>query len=158
MRSMLPDGMALEPLAMADQRRLCAAHPGARTAARLLRGACSCDLVVQRHAVTREDEAWLRRRYRALGLTRPQIITAIARHRRSTESRPRPADYWPAAVTAFVAEHARNAGPTLYLLHFSHDGSIAISPAAPIARMTADEVRHHPGEWLAEDSAVVVNP
>ncbi|MEP6573482.1 MAG: hypothetical protein ABJD11_12330, partial [Gemmatimonadota bacterium] len=157
-RSMLPAGMTAELLQGADQRRLLALQPEARTAVRLAHGACSCDLVVHRHAVTREDERWLRARYRALGLTRAQTLAAISRHRRVVATPSRPAAHWPAAVSAFVAEHARNAGPTLYLLHFSHDGSIAIPTPPTTTRISTQEVIRTPGEWLREDALIVVEP
>jgi hypothetical protein len=67
---MLPKGLAADLLDPAEQRALKQLHPDAQTVGRLVHGACSCDLVVQRHPVSREDETWLRRRYRDQGLPR----------------------------------------------------------------------------------------
>src|SRR5262245_6663730 len=82
-RSMLPKGLAADLLDPAEQRTLKQLHPDAQTVARLVHGACSCDLVVQRHPVSREDEAWLRRRYREQGLPRTAVLPALERHRRA---------------------------------------------------------------------------
>jgi hypothetical protein len=54
-----------------------------------------------------------------------------------------------------VAEHARNAGPTLYYLHFSHDGLLSVGKE-PLRQVRTAEVRASPGAWLPEDAPVVV--
>lgn len=157
-RSMLPAGLAADPLPSPDQQPLRHRHPDAQTVARLLRGACACDLVLQRHQVTREDEARLRQRFRALGLGRAHLIEAIDRHRRALDRPPRPTDHWPAALAAFAVEHARNAGATAYVLRFP-DQPLASRPLpAEEARVSAAAVRDAPGSWLREEVVTWVTP
>src|SRR5689334_10492447 len=114
---MLPPGLIAQPADRPDHDRLVALHPAARTVVRLLVGDCSCDLVRPRHADPREDERHHRERHRRAGTTRHAVLEAIARHRRGATVPP-PKGGWPAALAGFVAEHARNAGETLYLLRF----------------------------------------
>ncbi|MFL5474576.1 MAG: hypothetical protein ACJ8A6_02680, partial [Gemmatimonadales bacterium] len=53
--------------------------------------------------------------------------------------------------------HARNAGPTLYLLEFlPHDQSS--SSATALARRSVTEVRAAVDSWLREGEPVVVSP
>lgn len=156
-RSMVPETLAADLLEPEEQRTLRKIHPGTQTAARLLHGACSCDLVVQRHPVQREDEAWLRKRYRQLGLSRDATIIALERHRRVAEGKRRPDDHWPRMVAGFVVEHARNAGDTLYFLHFSHDGRLGGPIGEAPERLSAATVRDAPGVWLPEDRLVMVH-
>ena len=110
---MLPAGLAAQPADNADRLALLALHPAAQTVIRLLVGACSCDLVRPRLADPREDERHLRERYRRAGRTRGSLIAAIERHRLGAGI-PTPPGGWPRALAAFVAEHARNAGETLF--------------------------------------------
>jgi len=155
---MLPDGMAadlLDPRALEPFRR---ALPEARTLARLVHGACSCDLVVARHPVSREDEAWLRQRYRASGLSRPEMIRALESHRRAQANPVRPRGHWPAALAGFVVEHARNAGPTLYLLQFAPDGSPPGGPLGDPTTLRVRDVRAGPEDWLGEGRLIRVEP
>jgi hypothetical protein len=154
-RSMLPPGLAADLLPPTEQAVLRPLLPDAQTVARVLHGGCSCDLVTQRHTVAREDEAPLRQRYRALGYSRERVIHALDLHRRALERRAQPAGHWPRAFAAFVAEHARNAGPTLYYLHFSHDGLLGVTEGMG-RRIRTAEVRAAPGAWLPEDAPVVV--
>ena len=160
-RSMLPAGMAADLLNAAEQATLRQRHLAGRTGVRLLRGACSCDLVVQRHPVTRQDEALLRKRYRKLGLSRAAIIRALENHR-SRQEHPAAVgerEPWPEMLSRFVAEHARNAGPSLYFLHFSHDGTLGELPGGVANRTCrAAEVRDRPGRWLMEEEPTVVGP
>jgi hypothetical protein len=156
-RSMLAPGLAAELLSPGEQRQLLKHHPDAQTGVRLVHGACSCDLVRYRKPVSREDEAHLRARYRQLGLPREDMIRALENHRRALDQRQRPEGHWPAAVASFAVEHARNAGPTLYFLHFSHDGRLTVDPRAePIARVSTDIVRASPGSWLPEERLTMV--
>jgi hypothetical protein len=157
-RSMLPGGLAADLFDPPTLRRLRPLLPNAETVAGLVHGACSCDLVVERQPVSREDEAWLRRRYRAAGLSRTETIRALDAHRRASEKPPRPAGHWPVALAAFVAEHARNAGPTVYLLHFAHDGAAPALPAVHPVTRSVREVVEEPGEWLHEGVPVRVTP
>lgn len=151
---MLPAGLAAQPADRADQQHLLALHPTARTVVRLLAGACSCDLVRPRHPDPREDERHLRARYHRAGVARSDLIAAIERHRRGADV-PVPAGGWPRALAAFVAEHARNAGETLYLLRFGTPDAPASGEAA-IRRMRAAEAVVRPQGWLVEDVPVLV--
>ena len=54
-----------------------------------------------------------------------------------------------------MAEHARNAGPTLYLLEFLPHDTSSSSAAAPLRRSVA-EVRGAIDTWLLEGEPVVV--
>src|SRR6266496_712059 len=110
---MLPLGMTADLAERSEQEQLLALLPEARTVVRLLVGACSCDLVRPRHSESREDERHHRERYRRLGGARPAVIAALERHRRGAGIRP-PQGGWPRALADIVAEHARNAGPSLY--------------------------------------------
>lgn len=150
-RSMLAPGLSAELLETGEARLLLKHHPDAQTAARLVHGACSCDLVRYRQPVSREDEAHLRTRYRQLGLSRDDIIRALENHRRALEQRQRPEGHWPQAVASFVVEHARNAGPTLYYLDFSHDGRLDIpqNAASPV-NVPVAAVQVDPLGWLPE--------
>lgn len=157
-RSMLPAGLAADPLPSPDQQPLRRRHPDAQTVARLLRGGCACDLVLQRHQATRDDEARLRQRFRVLGLGRRDLLEALERHRRALERPPRPTDHWPAALAAFAVEHARNAGPTAYLLRFP-DQPLASHPLPTREEtVSAAGVRGAPGSWLREEVVTWVQP
>lgn len=149
---MLPRGFSAEAASASDRSALQSRLPGARTVGTLRLGGCACLLRVAR---TGEDERHLRRRYAALGLTRERTIAALERHRRGGAPAGAP-EAWRAALAGFVAEHARNAGPTLYLLDFSEAG--APSPGDPRAAspLSADVVRHAPDTWLPEGALVEV--
>ncbi|MGH7703702.1 MAG: hypothetical protein ACREMO_11445 [Gemmatimonadales bacterium] len=157
-RSMLPAGMAADLLSPEDQRALTRRSREARTAARLVHGACSCDLVARRHRVTREDEASLRRRYREQGLGRQPIIRALEFHRLALERPPQPEGHWPRVTAEFVVEHARNAGPTLYYLGFSATAALGPVPEEPPLELTAGDVGRGAGAWLPEGRLVLVRP
>jgi len=150
---MLPPGIAADALPAAELTRLREMLPAAQTAAHLRVGPCSCDLVRSRHLDAREDERDLRRRYSKLGLSRDRIILELERHRR----RPVPAEPrggWRAALAGFVAEHARNAGPTLYQLVFQ-PGWRDAAEGQPLTRTVA-EVRADPDGWLQEGRPVLI--
>lgn len=151
---MLPAGLAAHPADRADQQRLQTLLPPARTAIRLVVGECSCDLVRARHADPREDERHHRARFRQSGRTRDALLAMIAGHRRGDRI-PAPAGGWPRALAAFVAEHARNAGETLYLLRFAEPGPTAGALAAP-RRIRAADVLARPDGWLDEHGPVIV--
>ena len=55
-------------------------------------------------------------------------------------------------------EHARNAGPTLYYLHFSHDGALGVLPDEEPLAVSAALLRREPGTWLVEERLVLVDP
>ena len=90
-RSMLPQGFTADLAGPADQAALRALHPAARTGARLLLGACSCDLVLQRNG-PRDEERELRARYFASGMSRGDVIAALDGHRRGGGRFDSPAD------------------------------------------------------------------
>ena len=150
---MLPAGITADVLPTAELARLRALLPSAQTAAHLRVGPCSCDLVRPRHADSREDERDLRRRLAKLGLTRDRIIRELERHRRDAAPAGPPGG-WRGALIEFVAEHARNAGPTLYHLAFQPGGSDAGEPRA--LTRTVAQVQDDPGGWLEEGRPVLV--
>jgi hypothetical protein len=150
---MLPPGITADVLPAADLTWLRTRLPAAQTAAHLRVGACSCDLVRSRLPDPREDERELRRRYARLGLSRERIIRELERHRR--DGGPfEPQSGWSAALAEFVAEHARNAGPTLYHLVFYPGASV--SGDAPVRTRTVAEVRADPKGWLEEGPPIMV--
>lgn len=153
---MLPAGLTAQPADRDVHHRIRALHPTAQTVARLLVGACSCDLVRRRHQDPREDERHHRERHRRAGGGRDPLLAAIERHRRGAGI-PAPAEGWPRALAAFVIEHARNAGPTLYLLRFVTDAAaeppLADSPARTIR---VADVRASPDRWLEEGVPLIV--
>lgn len=165
-RSMLPAGLTADPLPSAELSRFRAILPSAQTAASLLVGACSCDLVRARLADSRDDERYLRERFRRAGLPRDRIIRELERHRRGGTAVEPPAG-WRAALADFVAEHARNAGPTLFQLasyppvrETTGDGLRASAPGtkpdvAPLTRRVP-EIRAAPERWLEEGTPVLV--
>lgn len=153
-RSMLPQGAVADLGSFTEQQILRGTHPAAQTVARLLIGRCSCDFIRARLADAREDERHLRERYRRLEVPRPAMIDAIERHRRGAGLRP-PSGGWPGALASFVAEHARNAGPTLYHLHFSPQATLA--PPGTTRPVTVTEVLSSPEGWLQEESPALVS-
>jgi hypothetical protein len=157
-RSMLPGGLRADPVSRLEQGMLLQYHPDAQTVVQIVRGACSCDLVRARLPVTREDEAHLRSRYRQLGLPRDQVIVALENHRRSAEQRQRPDGYWPNAINGFVLEHARNAGPSLYFLGFSHRGALKIPRGETVTTVPASVVIGSPAGWLQENQLIMLAP
>jgi hypothetical protein len=153
-RSMLPTGTTAELASYADQQCLKALHPTAQTVARILVGRCSCDLVRRRLPETRDDERHLRERYRALQLGRAEMIESLDRHRVRGRSGPGTPHDWAQALAGFVVEHARNAGPTLYLLHFGPGSPI---PRAACNRLDVGQVRQTPRGWITEESPTLVS-
>jgi hypothetical protein len=154
-RAMLPRGLAADPLPTPDQLVLRKLLPDAMTGVRILHGGCACDLFLPRDP-DRQDERHLRRRYFAAGFGRDEVIRYLDRHRRALELRAEPAGHWPRALVDFVAEHARNAGPSLYLRQFSADGELGPIDAPP-ATISVAEVRADPAGWLPDDQPVIVD-
>ena len=150
---MLPPGITADPLPSLELASVRTLLPSAQTAAYLRVGACSCDLVRPRLANPREDERHLRSRYKALGLSRDRIVRELERHRRSSEVL-EPEAGWRAALAGFVAEHARNAGPTVFRLSFE-PASRGKVESAPLRR-TVSEIRARPGHWLEEGRPLLV--
>ncbi len=155
-RSMLPAGFTADLAGPAEQAALRALHPAARTGVRLLLGACSCDLVLARSG-SREEERELRRRYFAASLSRTEVIAALESHRRGGGRFDSPVAAR-GALAGFVAEHARNAGPTLYLLRFGRDPLDRRPPKGPPVRLRPDELPGAADGWLAEERPVLVGP
>jgi hypothetical protein len=153
-RSMLPPGVTADLADFLDQQKLKSLHPDAQTVARLLIGRCSCDFVRPRVADTREDERHLRERYRRIGAARPVVITGLERHRRRPGQRYVEKD-WAAALASFVAEHARNAGPTMYYLDFCLEPA-GLKPAGQVRHRTVGEALADPKGWLVEGSPTLV--
>lgn len=152
-RSMLPPGILADALPAADLTWLRNLLPAAQTAAHLRVGPCSCDLVRSRLPNTRDDERELRQRYSKLGLPRQRIIGELERHRRD-DGPAEPPSGWRAALAEFVAEHARNAGPTLYHLAFRPGANVTRD--APVLTRTVAEVRADPEGWLEEGPPIMV--
>jgi hypothetical protein len=154
-RSMLPAGITADPLPSGELARIRLLLPSAQTLASLQVGSCACDLVRPRLPDTRDDERHLRARYKALALPRERIIRELERHRRRSASAVAPSSgSWPEALAGFVAEHARNAGPTLFQLSFLPD---AEEPRSPPRRRTVADVRTAPDAWLEEGAPILVS-
>lgn len=154
-RAMLPDGITADLLPPAEQQALRNLHPPARTCALLLIGRCSCDLLISRNGEARDSERHLRTRFAAAEYDRSRVIAGLQAHREAAGPRHSPPDAWQGALAGFVAEHARNAGPTVYLLRFGKDSLNTRGPTSS-ATLTAREVRTQPGAWLVEDRLTTV--
>jgi hypothetical protein len=147
-RSMLPTRLKADLATSQTSQVLKSIGPTAQTVIRILAGQCSCDLIRPRLADQREDERHLRERYRRLKVPRPVMIEAFERHRRG----PTPlsdAESTPRVLAAFVAEHARNAGTSLYYLRFSADEGPVFRVDTP-RRTTVTQVIATPDRWLLE--------
>jgi hypothetical protein len=57
-------------------------------------------------------------------------------------------------LVRFIAEHARNAGPTLYYLQFSPEAVLA--PPGDIRRLALTELVADPEGWMAEGKPTLV--
>lgn len=154
---MLPAGLTADPASSTHRAAIQRIHPPARTVAQLLVGACSCDLVRPRLDNPIDDERELRARYQGGRLSRSDIIRELERHRRGPLPRPRPSKGWTEALAGFVVEHARNAGPTLYLLDFGPEpASGGRQPRPTPLSRSVDEVRRGTAPWLVEGRPVLV--
>ena len=152
---MLPEGIAADLVSPAVQRRWTGHFPAARVVVALRQGACACGLAGQRHEDNEEDERRLRARYRKAGVDRLRMIDALARHRRARHARPTDAAR---LLAGFVAEHARNAGPSLYFLDFSAESErMPPWPDDDPSLIPAAQVRAHPESWLPEQKPVLVS-
>lgn len=152
---MLASGLVADGGAPAEVAWFRGILPAAQTVAHLRVGACACDLVRPRDPNPREDERHLRARYFRLGLDRGTIVAELERHRRRRP--PPPAEGWPRTLAGFVAEHARNAGPTVYELRFgpaaeaTNPPDLSRASAVPLTR-----VRSAPEQWLEEGRPITV--
>ena len=153
---MLPPGLAAHAADRADHALLHRLHPQARTTVRLIVGSCSCDLVRARDPDPRADERHHRERFRQAGASREALIAALERHRQGA-SVPTPPGGWPRALAAFAAEHARNAGDTLYFLRFSGPATTPPHATAPVLRTRVADVVARPEGWLEELVPVLVH-
>jgi hypothetical protein len=157
-RSMLPAGLTADGLPKAEQQALLDLHYDAQDAMRILHGGCSCDLIRDRQPNPKADEVVHRQRYRHMGYDRTRMIRYLENHRRSAQDqRPRPQGYWGEAFNAFVVEHARNAGPTLFYSHFSHDG-LQHDPGltAAMSQIQVRDVQGSVSDWLPEQTPTMV--
>ena len=157
-RSMLPAGLTADGLRKAEQQTLLDLHYDAQDAMRILHGGCSCDLIRDRQPDPKTDEVVHRQRYRHMGYDRTRMIRYLENHRRSPQDqRPRPQGYWGEAFNAFVVEHARNAGPTLFYSHFSHDG-LQHDPGltAAMSHIQVRDVQGSVSDWLPEQTPTMV--
>lgn len=155
-RSMLPEGITADLVPPAQQRAFLDHLPRARLVVGLRHGGCACDLI-GRTARREEDERELRTRYRRSGTDRSEVIRALEAHRRQGPML-RLGVNVAEAFSAFVAEHARNAGPSVYLLDFSPDPDHLPAWPGGTTQTTAAAVRRAPGTWLDEGVPVVVAP
>lgn len=154
-RSMLPAGVTAHVAGTREQRLLRDHLPGAQMVLEIQRGNCACDFVIQRDPANRTDETWLRGRGIRAGVPRDRLNQIIQNHR-LPERRVQPLAHWQRALADFVAEHARNAGPSLYHRGFTASGQRAHDPDAEPVRVSVSQVRSAPGEWLADDRLTLV--
>lgn len=151
-RSMLPAGVHAGAMGPSTQGPWRAVLPGSQTAVVLRAGYCACGLLRPRFRAAHTDEAHLRERYRALRVPREQVARALERHRRSAAAVPAGDD----ALARLVAEHARNAGESAWLLGFSpHDEPPAL-PATTVTLRHVADVAADPDGWLVEDHVTLV--
>lgn len=148
-RAMLPAGITADPRDTGELAPFRSHLHEVQTVVALLHGACSCDLATARAASVEEDDAELRRRYRALGVPRSAVIRALERHARAQSLRKYAAGHWPLALNRFVAEHARNAGPTLY--HLTYVADPASTPKLPPVEETLAVPERQRHDWLVSD-------
>ncbi len=149
-RSMLPAGVTAELVPPAERAKRLALLPGAATAAHLGLGRCACGLVDPDRPDSEAERA-IRQQYQGRRDTRDQVLRAVARHRagqplRGARSVP------PGALGAFVVEHARNAGPSVYFLHPPgedrlHGDPVPVAPPDPAVP---------PLTWLRPGTPVMV--
>ena len=153
---MLPEGVVADLVSPAIQRQWSEHFPPARVVVTLRQGKCACGLAGQRHEDNAEEERRLRERYRKAGVDRMRVISALERHRRAP---PRHKSTGAVALLAsFVAEHARNAGPSLYFLDFSAESErMPPWPDSSPSSITAAQVRARPDSWLPEQTPVLVS-
>jgi hypothetical protein len=154
-RAMLPPGASADLASPAEQRLFKLLHAPTKTVAKVLVGRCSCDLVRPRLSDARDDERHLRERYRDMKLPRIAIIQSLARHRREGAAIPPPPSGWAAALGGFVSEHCRNAGASLFFLHFGPSELPDVGLDQGHQR-TPGQVRLNPAGWLKEGTPTLV--
>ncbi len=149
-RSMLPVAVTAELVPLEQRPARLALLPKAATAAHLSVGRCACGLVDPDRPEADAERA-IRQHYQGRRDTRDQVLMAVARHRagqrlRGARSVP------PGALGAFVVEHARNAGPSVYFLHPPggdrlHGDPVPVAPPDPAVP---------PLTWLRPGTPVMV--
>jgi hypothetical protein len=154
-RSMLPAGTHADAMGPSRQAPWRALLPRAQTAVVLRAGHCACGLLQPRFRASNTDEAHLRERYRALKVPRPEVVRALERHRRSVAVLTHAE---PDALVRLVAEHARNAGVSAWLLGFSAHDDPPRLPVSVVVSRHLDDVRLDPDGWLVEDQVTLVQP
>jgi hypothetical protein len=147
-RSMLPAPLRADLAVSQSSQALKSIDPAAQTVARILVGQCSCDLVRARLAGQLDDERHLRERYRRMKVPRAAVIRALERHRRGVPSLAE-SEGARRMLAAFVVEHARNAGTSLYYLRFSAEDEPLLRVSDP-ERGTVAQVAAKPDSWLVE--------
>jgi hypothetical protein len=158
-RAMLPDGITADLLQPSLHRFFTSQLHGTRTGVQLRHGGCACDLAGRRHPEPLEDERNLRAHYRQIRAPREGVIRALEWHRRRPAGPPTGPGHWAAATAAFVAEHARNAGPALYYLDFTPEAERQPPwPEPPPRSVTAAQVREAPADWLLAGDPTIVQP
>lgn len=156
-RSMLPEGITADLLPPALQRFFLSQLPRARTAVALRHGGCACDLIGRRLPEREDDERALRTRYRRQEVNRSDVVRVLEAHRKRGPMADLGTDV-AEAFAGFVAEHARNAGPALFLADFSADPNREPGWPGGARQVPAAAVRRDPAGWLQEDHPVVVVP
>jgi hypothetical protein len=154
-RSMLPAGVSADAAPYGEQLLLRDHLPGALTIVELRRGTCGCDFVIQRDAAGRTDETHLRDRGLRAGIPRAQLAAMLLAHRQPMK-RAQPLGVWQEALAGFVAEHARNAGPSLYHRTFTPGPRDRPAGDAEPVQVTVSRVREAPGDWLVEGRLTLV--
>lgn len=154
-RSMLPAGTAAHAAAPGEQQFLRDLLPAAQTIVELRRGPCGCDFFIQRDPAGRTDETHLRERGIRARIARAEL-TAMLQCHRQPEQRVQPLEHWQRAFAAFVAEHARNAGPSVFHRTFPGGRAGRSEPAADLVQVTVSRVRERPADWLAEGRPTLV--
>ena len=150
-RAMLPPGIRADALGQARLALWRRLFRGAQTAAHLRVGRCACRLLPDRFRDSHDMEASLRARYRRMGVPRDAVIAALDRHRRgASDGEIVP----PESLHAFVAEHARNAGPALYAVGFGIADDLPDVPASAVERHLSET--RASDAWLDEEVAVRV--
>jgi hypothetical protein len=83
------------------------------------------------------------------------VVRALERHRRSVAVLTHAE---PDALVRLVAEHARNAGVSAWLLGFSAHDDPPRLPVSVVVSRHLDDVRLDPDGWLVEDQVTLVQP
>jgi hypothetical protein len=154
-RAMLPAGVAADAAIPREYRLLRDHLDSAQTVVELRRGPCGCDFVIQRDPAGRTDETHLRERALRARVPRARIAAMLETHR-TAETRVQPLAHWQRALAAFVGEHARNAGPSLYHLGFTAGLLSAPPPRADPVEAAVSTILADPAAWLVTERLTLV--